>query len=123
MREISTEAARTCSKGKERSQLAIDMFIYRIKKYIGAYTAAMGGVDMIVVTGGIGENNADVREGIFEGLEYLGLKISKKVNQNTRTDAVISTKTSKVKVVVINTDEELVIAEDTYAVVKKAEIV
>ena len=96
------------------------MYEYRIKKYIGAYTAAMGGVDAIVFTAGVGENQTDLREEAFKNLEYLGIKINKEVNDKVRgEEAVISTDDSKVKVVVVPTDEEIVIARDTMELVSK----
>ena len=91
------------------------MFSYRVKKYIGAYAAAMGGVDVILFTGGIGENAFFQREPICEGLEFLGAKLDKELNKKIiGEDAVISTPDSKVKIVVVATNEELVIATDTY---------
>ncbi|MCQ2264201.1 MAG: acetate kinase [Bacteroidales bacterium] len=101
--------------GDERSTYAFDMFSYRVKKYIGAYAAAMGGVDVILFTGGIGENAFFQREPICEGLEFLGAKLDKEKNKTViGDDAVISTPDSKVKIVVVATNEELVIATDTY---------
>lgn len=101
--------------GDERSTYAFDMFSYRVKKYIGAYAAAMGGVDVILFTGGIGENAFFQREPICEGLEFLGAKLDKELNKKIiGEDAVISTPDSKVKIVVVATNEELVIATDTY---------
>jgi acetate kinase len=115
MREI--EAA--IEEGNDRAKLALDMFIYRIRKYIGAYTAAMGGVDIIVFTGGVGENGQETREEILAGFEYLGLKCNKEVNDVSRgKEAVISTDDSKVKAMIVPTDEELVIARDTFDLVK-----
>lgn len=100
--------------GNERAQLALDMFIYRVKKYIGAYTAVMGGVDAIVFTAGIGENTVIIREGVTESLGYLGVEIDKELNKERRKDErCISTPASKVKVLVIPTNEELMIAKDT----------
>ncbi|GHV34789.1 acetate kinase [Bacteroidia bacterium] len=104
-------------EGNKRAQLALDMFIYRVKKYVGAYAAAMGGVDVILFTGGIGENDFNVREEVCEGLEFMGVKIDKKVNFKLRgEDTVLSTSDSKVKVLLLTTDEELVIATDTYEI-------
>lgn len=102
--------------GNKRAQLANDMYNYKIKKYIGAYAAAMGGVDVIVFTAGVGENQASMREAACEGLEFMGVKINKEFNAGIRgKEAVISTDDSRVKVVVIPTDEELMIASDTAA--------
>lgn len=100
-------------KGNERAALALSIFKYRIKKYIGAYAGAMGGVDVVVFTGGIGENVYEVREGSVEGLEFMGICIDKELNKTIMGEyADISSKDSKVKVLVIPTDEELVIARD-----------
>ena len=114
MREIDEEA----KKGNERAALGLDMYHYRIRKYIGAYTAAMGGVHIIVFTGGIGENAPFTRHEICKGLEFLGLELDTSKNQNLRgKEAVISTDSSKVTVMVIPTNEELMIAEDTVRIV------
>ncbi len=100
--------------GNERCALALDMFNYQTKKFIGAYAAAMGGLDCIVFTAGIGENSPAVREGALEGLEFLGVKLDKAENA-VRAEGIheISAKDSKVKVLVIPTNEELVIARET----------
>lgn len=112
MRDV--EAA--CKAGDDRARLAIEMYTYRIKKYIGAYAAAMGGVDIIVFTAGVGENQPGLRRRMCEGLEFLGVKIDEDVNAKLRgEEKVISTADSKVKVVVVPTDEELMIALDTQA--------
>ena len=114
MRDVTA----ACKAGNQRAILAREMFIYRVKKYIGAYAAAMNGVDIIVFTGGIGENDATVRNDIAEGLTYLGAELDKKVNDGIHgEEAVISTKDSKVTLCVIPTDEELMIASDTQALV------
>lgn len=114
MREI--EAA--VNAGNERATMALAMYEQRIIKYIGAYAAEMGGVDIIVFTGGVGENQTGVRENVCKPLGFLGVEIDKAVNDKTRgTETVISTPGSKVKVVVIPTDEELMIARDTEAIV------
>lgn len=108
------------SKGNERAKLALEMFEYRLLKYIGAYTAALNGVDVIVFTGGIGENQTITREYICEGLNYLGVKYNKELNAKSRGEEIeISTPDSKVRVVVIPTDEELTIATDTMNLVTK----
>jgi len=99
--------------GDERCRTAIEVFCYRVKKYIGAYTAAIGGVDAIVFSGGIGENDTQVRETILEGLEYLGVTIDHKRNQEKGGQGFISAPESKVFVLVIRTNEELMIAKDT----------
>ena len=110
MREI--EAAEKA--GNPKAILAQNMYNYRIKKYIGAYAAAMGGVDIIVFTAGVGENQTGMRAGACEGLEWMGVKLDKETNEKVRgEEAVISAPDSRVKVVVIPTDEELMIATDT----------
>lgn len=105
--------------GDERSTYAFDMFAYRVRKYIGAYAAAMGGVDVILFTGGIGENAFFQRDAICQGLEFLGTKLDKEQNEKMiGVDGIISTPDSKVKMVVISTNEELVIATDTFHLVQ-----
>mgnify|MGYP002514831961 FL=1 len=107
------------NEGNERARIAKEMYTYRIKKYIGEYAAAMGGVDVILFTGGAGENQWDVRQEATEGLEFMGVKVDIEKNKACRaTEAVISTDDSRVKVCVIPTDEELMIALDTLALVK-----
>lgn len=114
MREI--EAADKA--GVERAQLALAMYEQRIIKYIGAYAAEMGGVDIIVFTGGVGENQTGVRENVCAPLGFMGVELDNELNAKIRgTETVISTPESKVKVVVIPTDEELMIARDTEAIV------
>lgn len=116
MRDIENAA----SEGNERAQLALKMYDYRIKKYIGAYAAALGGVDAIVFTAGVGENQTGTREKACEGLEFLGINIDVAKNATIRgEEAIISTPESKVKVVVVPTDEEIVIARDTKELVEK----
>ncbi len=113
-RDILAEIA----AGNDRARLAKEMYTYRIKKYIGAYAAAMGGVDVIVFTGGAGENQWEVREGATKNLEYLGVKVDKELNHSCRaTEMAISSADSRVKVCVIPTDEELMIATDTLRLV------
>ena len=115
MREVKAAA----DEGNKRAQLSNTMNFYRIKKYIGAYAAAMGGVDIIIFAGGVGENQQDCREAALEGLEFLGVKLDKEVNNKMRgEEAVLSTPDSKVKVLLIPTDEEMMIASDTYDIVK-----
>ena len=114
MREVIAAA----HEGNPRCRLALDMYAYRVKKYIGAYAAAMNGVDIILFTGGVGENQADMREAFCNGLDYLGVSLDKAKNNTVRGDeAIISTPDSKVTVCVIPTDEELMIAKDTMALV------
>jgi len=108
------------SEGNERAKLALDMFVYRIKKYIGSYIAALGGVDVIVFTGGIGENVNVVRDAICDGFECFGIKLDKNANDEAiGIEKNISAKDSKVTVLAIPTDEEFMIASDTLDIVKK----
>lgn len=106
-------------EGDKRATLAENMYFYRIKKYIGAYAAALGGVDVIVFTGGVGENQASARWAACSDLEFMGIKLDAEKNKVRGEEAVISTDDSKVKVVVIPTDEELMIASDTMAILNK----
>lgn len=112
MRDIDDAA----DKGDEKAILARNMLAYGIKKYIGSYAAAMGGLDVIVFTAGIGENNCGLRARVMDGLEFLGAKLDPEKNE-TREEAIISTDDSTVKVVVIPTNEEIVIARDTLELV------
>ena len=115
MRDIEAAIA----EGNERAKLALDMFEYRLLKYIGAYTAALNGVDVLVFTGGIGENQKQTRDYICRGLEYLGVKYDAELNARSRGEEIeLSTPDSKVRVVVIPTDEELTIASDTVSLIK-----
>ncbi len=116
MREIESAAA----EGNERAQLALNMYNYRIKKYIGAYAAAMGGVDIIVWTAGVGENQTGTRIDACSDLEFLGIKIDPEANKVRGKEAIISTPDSEVTVCVIPTDEESVIARDTMKLVQEA---
>ena len=115
MREIE----KADSEGNERAHLALQMYNYRIKKYIGEYAAAMGGVDIIVWTAGVGENQEAVRWDSCQGLEFLGIKMDKEANHCRGVERVISAPDSKVKVCLIPTDEEIVIARDTMELVAK----
>ena len=115
MRDLEAAVA----AGNERAKLATDMYNYKIKKYVGAFAAAMGGVDIIVFTAGVGENQASMRAAVCRDMEFMGVKVDEALNATIRgKEAVISTPDSKVKVVVIPTDEELMIASDTAALVK-----
>ena len=114
MRDVENAAA----EGNARAILALDMYFYRIKKYIGAYAAAMGGVDIIVFTAGVGENQASMREAVCENMEFLGVKFDKEKNKVRGEEAIISADDSKVTVCVIPTDEELMIATDTMNLLK-----
>lgn len=104
--------------GNKRAQLALDMFVYQIKKFVGGYAAAMGGVDAVVFTGGIGENDSVIRSWICEGMEYLGLSVSETLNKGVAgRDAKFSAAGSKVEAWVLPTNEEIMIAEDTVELV------
>ncbi len=110
MRDVENAA----KAGEPKAVIAQESYFYRIKKYIGAYAAAMGGIDVLVFTAGVGENQTSMREAACKGLEFMGIKIDVEKNATIRgEEAVISTPDSKVKVVVIPTDEELMIATDT----------
>ena len=105
--------------GNERAQLALDMFVYSVRKYIGQYIVQMGGVDAIVFTAGVGENDGKMREAITKDLDFLGISIDTEKNKGIRGDeAIISTEDSKVKVLVVPTNEELMIARETAALLK-----
>jgi acetate kinase len=116
MRQLESD----CFAHDERALLALHIYNYRIKKYIGAYAAAMNGVDIIVFTGGVGENQPNVRSGVCHDMDYLGLKFDDEANEKLvhGAEGFLSTPDSKVKVLVIPTDEELLIAEDTIALLK-----
>ena len=115
-RDIEGEA----EKGNEDCQLALDKFAYEVRKYIGSYSAALGGLDCLVFTAGVGENSGSMRARICEGLEYLGVKIDPEKNTVRGKEAIISADDSKVTVWVIPTNEELMIAQDTAELVKAA---
>ncbi len=104
-------------KGDKRAELALDMYDYRIIKYIGAYAAVIGGLDVLVFTGGVGENQLSTRENVCKQLAYLGITFDAEANKSRGKEVEISGKDSKVRVVVIPTDEEMMIAEDTAAIV------
>ena len=105
--------------GNEKAIVARDMYYNRVKKFVGEYAAEMGGVDLVIFTGGVGENSADLRRYVCHNMEFMGIKLNDAVNDVTRgTDTIISTEDSKVKVAVIATNEELVIATDTYNLTK-----
>jgi len=113
MREI--EMAK--EKGDEKATLALDIYDYKVKKYIGSYIAAMGGLDILIMTGGIGENADTTRNGVLSDLDFLGISLDHKKNWGFRSEGVISTPDSKVKIIVVPTDEELMIALDTEQIV------
>ena len=114
------EVEAAIKEGNEHARLALEMYAYRIKKYIGAYAAAMGGVDIVVFTAGVGEHQWDIRKASTEGLEFLGIEMDAEKNRkNFGEEEIISKENSRVKVVVVPTDEELLIASDTLALVTK----
>ncbi|QJA09200.1 acetate kinase [Romboutsia sp. CE17] len=113
-RDIEDAAA----KGDEKAQVALDAYAQRVKKYIGSYAAEMNGVDAVVFTAGVGENGIDMREAIATNMEFLGMKLDKEANKVRGKETVISTEDSAVKILLIPTNEELMIARDTVALVK-----
>jgi len=114
MRNIEEAAA----KGNERARISLEMFAYRVKKYIGSYAAALGGVDVLIFTGGIGENDTETRRRILTDMEFLGIELDERKMNKRGEEIILSTENSKVKVLVIPTQEELMIAADTYELVK-----
>ena len=118
MREIESAAA----EGNKRAQLALNMYNYRIKKYIGAYIAVMGGVDAIVLTAGVGENCEKMRRMIFAGLQPLGIILDEEKNRQRGFEREISADNSAVKIIIIPTNEEYMIALDTFRIVEESEI-
>jgi acetate kinase len=115
MREVESAA----QEGDERASLSLKMYDYRIKKYVGAYAAAMGGLDLLIFTGGIGENGSETREAICKDLEFLGIEFDKQINDGARgKELIISKKESRVTVMIVPTNEELVIANDTCTIVE-----
>lgn len=114
MREVIKEM----NEGNKKAKLAFDVFCYRVKKYVGAYVAALGGLDALVFTGGIGENSPDVRKAICDNLEYLGIEFDKAANSSKEKEKSITTDKSRASVFVIPTNEELMIAIETKEVVK-----
>ena len=116
MRDVLAAAA----AGDDRSRLALDIYCYRLRKYVGAYAAAMGGLDVLVFTAGVGENSADIRAAVCEGLGFLGIDLDPAANAKARGVAAdISAAGSRVRVLVVPTDEERVIADETVAVVMR----
>lgn len=114
MRDIEKAA----EEGNHRAMMALEVFAYRVKKYIGAYTAALNGLDLLIFTGGIGENDAETRRRVCQEMEFLGIDFDFETNNGLRgKDAVISKPGSRVKVMIVTTNEELVIARDTYEIV------
>ena len=116
MRDLEIAA----NEGNPKALLALNMYAYKIKKFIGAYVAALNGLDLLIFTAGVGENDFNARKMICTGMEYLGIKINPEINHGVKgKDLVISTPDSRVKVMVVTTDEEFVIASDTKAIVEK----
>ena len=116
MRELES----AIKEGNKRAILAMETYNYRIKKYIGSYAAVLGGVDILVFTGGVGENQAVTRRDVCRGMEYMGIELDEELNDSVRAkEVVISKPTSKVKVLIIPTDEELSIANDTIEILQK----
>ncbi len=114
MRDLENAAA----KGDERAQLAIDMYYYRVKKYVGSYAAVMDGVDVILFTGGIGENDDNIRAHVSEAIDFMGVDFDAEANKGVRgKDKILTKPNSRVKVMVVTTNEELVIATDTATIV------
>jgi acetate kinase len=121
MREIEDAAFK---EKNERAILGLDMYHYRVRKYLGAYAAVMGGVDMVVFAGGVGENGPETREEICKGMEFLGMELDIEKNIKLRSkEAIISKPDSKVKIMVVPTNEELVIAEDTMRILFESDII
>lgn len=116
MREIQN----AMKEGHKRSTYAFEIFCYRIKKYLGSYAAAMGGLDVFIFTGGIGENSVEVREEVCKNLEFLGIELD--LDKNKNKEEIISTDKSKVKVMRVPTNEELLIALDTSHIVEEIQI-
>ncbi len=115
MREIEEKA----EEGHERAKLGLEMYAYRVKKYIGSYAAAMGGVDILIFTGGIGENAVELRTEICKGLAFIGLELDEEKNKVRGKEIIISKNTSKSKILIVPTNEELVIAQDTFEIIKQ----
>jgi len=116
MREIQE----AIDNGNKRAMLAMNTYNYRIKKYIGSYAAALGGVDILVFTGGVGENQAITRSEVCKNMEFMGIELDEELNASVRAkEVVISKPSSKVKVLIIPTDEELTIAKDTVEILRK----
>jgi acetate kinase len=114
MRDIETAA----EEGNHRAKVSLDIYQYRIKKYLGSYAAAMGGADVVIFTGGVGENDWVTRAEVCKGLEFMGLEFDVEKNNKLRgKDAIISKPGSKITVMVVPTNEELVIAQDTFEIV------
>lgn len=119
MREIED----AIKDGNKRAIMALKTYCYRIKKYVGSYAAALGGVDILVFTGGVGENQASARKAVCENMEYMGIELDEELNDSVRAkEIIISKPSSKVKVLIIPTDEELTIAKDTVEILSQVNI-
>ncbi|MBT9149990.1 MAG: Acetate kinase [candidate division WS2 bacterium] len=116
MKDVELAAA----EGDSLAYLSMKVYAYRIKKYIGSYSAILGGVDVIAFTGGVGQNSPVIREMILEGLDYMGINLDKEKNNQCRSNGRITTPSSKIKVLVIPTNEEYIIAEDTHMIISKS---
>jgi acetate kinase len=116
MRDLEVAA----TQGNWKAQLALNMYAYKVKKFIGAYVAAMNGIDMLIFTGGVGENDFNMRKMVCTGMEYLGIEFDTEINDGAKgKDLIISKPSSKVIVMSVSTDEEFVIASDTKTIVEK----
>jgi acetate kinase len=116
MRDLENAAA----EGNERAKLALDMYFYRVKQYVGSYAASMEGVDLVIFTGGIGENDSIIRESVSTSIAFMGVDFDADANRGVRgKDKLLTKPNSKVKVMAITTNEELVIASDTATIVCK----
>jgi acetate kinase len=114
------EVEEAMSEGDANAKLAFDMYVYRLKKYIGAYAAAMNGIDVLLFTAGVGENSATLRKAVCDGITFLGIELDDALNaERKKTARDISTPDSRVKVLVVPTNEELLIARDTYKLAMK----
>ncbi len=116
------DVARAVAEGNDRARLAVAIFCYRVKKYIGAYAAAMGGLDAVVFTGGIGENDAQVRSAVCDNMEFLGLEMDQRKNETLEGPADISKSTGAARILLVPTNEERMIARDTARVVAEREV-
>lgn len=113
------DVEKAADEGNQQARVALDAFVYHIKKYIGAYTAAMGGIDLLVIAGGVGERNARVRAEICHDLDFLGIRFDEQKNKQLAGEGAITSEDSKVPVVVVKTNEEIIIARETVGIMKK----
>lgn len=112
------DVEKAADEGNQQARVALDAFVYHTKKYIGAYTAAMGGIDLLVIAGGVGERNARVRAEICHDLDFLGIRFDEQKNQQLVGEGAVTSEDSKVPVVVVNTNEEIIIARETAGIMK-----